>query len=72
MDVKLRCQSVRGTAQGDKIITERSFVSTDLAGAPLNEGVLQASYSDAQTGDALDDSIALNDVVTITLVPPVA
>jgi len=73
MDVKLRCQSVRGTAQGDNIVTERSFVSTDLNGAQLNEGIDNASYQDMQTGVALDASIGLNDVVTFTIgVPPVA
>jgi len=72
MDVKMRCQSIRGTAQADQIVTERTFVSTDNDGNQLNADVTNASYQDTQTGPAGDTSIQLNEVVTFAIgVPPV-
>lgn len=72
MDVQLRCDSIRGTAQGADIVTDRTFVSTDNEGAQLNESVTNASYQDSQRGPTLDASIQLNEVVTFTIgAPPV-
>jgi len=72
MDVQLRCESIRGTAQGAEIVTERTFVSTDNEGQQLNDGITNASYQDSQRGTALDASIQLNEVVTFAIgAPPV-
>jgi hypothetical protein len=72
MTVNLRCNSITATAQGDKIVTTRTFVSTDLEGNQLNADVTFANYQDSQTGDATDTSIALNQVVAFTLAPVAA
>jgi len=72
MNVQLRCNSIRATAQGAEIVTERTFVSTDTEGNQLNTNVSNASYQDVQTGPAADNSIGLNQVVPFTLGPPVA
>ena len=71
MDVKLRCNSIRGSVQGDKIATERTFVSTDVDGSQLNPDVNFANYQDSKIGDTSDTSIKLNDVVTFTIGTPV-
>jgi len=69
----MRCQSIRATAQGDQIVTERQFVSTDIEGAQLNADVTNASYQDTQTGTAADTSIALNEIVDFAIgAPPIS
>lgn len=64
MEVVLRCNRRTIREDGDKVVTERSFVSTDREGKQLNEGIIGASYSDTIVGDSEDVSVVMHGIVT--------
>jgi len=64
MQVKMRCNRKVFREDSGKIVTERTFVSTDREGKQLNEGVIAASYNDTIVGDSEDNSVVMHGVVT--------
>jgi hypothetical protein len=68
----LRCnRTTSADGGGGKIVTDRSFVSSGIDGAPLNADVASASYTESVIGDAADETYKVNDLVEVTIAPAV-